>query len=191
MGRSKIVFGDDVLIDLTADTVVKEKLLKGVTAHDASGEVITGICEYDANTQDATANASEILSGSTAYNKGVKITGEMPNNGEQSGVISTVDGSISIKQGYHDGSGKIAIDPVEQAKIIASNIREGIEVLGVIGTMSGSEDSKPQIKTVTPKTTSQVIIPDEGYNCLSQVTVNAIPYVETNNSAGGITVTIG
>ena len=35
------------------------------------------------------------------------------------------------------------------------------------------------------------IMPDEEYNCLSQVTVKAIPYVETDNSAGGKTVTIG
>ena len=35
------------------------------------------------------------------------------------------------------------------------------------------------------------IMPDEGYNCLSQVVVEAIPYTESENSAGGITVTIG
>lgn len=29
------------------------------------------------------------------------------------------------------------------------------------------------------------------YNCLSQVTVNKIPYTESDNAAGGKTVTIG
>lgn len=57
--------------------------------------------------------------------------------------------------------------------------------------MSGSEDSKPQAKTVTPSNEEQAILPDEEYNCLSQVTVEAIPYVETDNAAGGTTVTIG
>ena len=49
---------------------------------------------------------------------------------------------------------------------------------------------KVHAKTVTPKTISQTILPGEGYDYLSQVDVAAIPYVETDNSAGGKTVTI-
>ena len=80
----------------------------------------------------------------------------------------------------------------EQAKLVAANIREGVTILGVEGTMSGSENMKPQAKTVTPSTsTAQQVLPDEGYNCLSQVTVNKIPYTESDNAAGGKTVTIG
>ena len=57
--------------------------------------------------------------------------------------------------------------------------------------MSGTEDANAQSKTVTPTTTQQVITPDTPtYNYLSQVTVNAIPYTETDNAAGGKTVTI-
>lgn len=191
MGRSKIIFGDEVLMDLTADTVTKEKLLKGVTAHGPDGEPITGTCDYDANTQDATAAAAEILVGKTAYNKGQKITGEMPNNGAQNGNISSVDETVNIKQGYHDGSGSVGIDATEKAKLIPANIRQGVEVLGVEGTMSGEEGVKAQTKTVTPAVEAQTVVPDEGYNYLTQVTVGAIPYVESDNSAGGKTVTIG
>ena len=56
-----------------------------------------------------------------------------------------------------------------------------------------TEDAKPQAKTVTPSTESQTILPDsdDGYNYLSQVTVEAIPYNESENPAGGTTVTIG
>lgn len=86
---------------------------------------------------------------------------------------------------------KVSIDATEQAKLIATNIREGVTILGVEGAMSGSEDMKPQSKEVTPSKEAQTIMPDEEYNCLSQVTVKAIPYVETDNSAGGKTVTIG
>ena len=57
--------------------------------------------------------------------------------------------------------------------------------------MSGTEDAKPQAKEVTPSTSEQTILPDEGYNYLSQVKVKAIPYVESENAAGGTTVTIG
>lgn len=191
MAISKIVYGGNTLIDLTGDTVVATKLLTGYTAHGADGELITGTCNFDANTQDATASDAEILSGKTAYVRGVKKTGTMPNRGAVAGTISTISEYYTVPQGYHDGSGKVSVDSTEQAKLIPSNIREGVTVLGVTGTMSGTEDAKPQAKTVTPSTTSQTVLPDEGYNYLSQVTVNAIPYAESENSAGGITVTIG
>ena len=191
MANSKVVFGGEVLIDLTADTVKKDKLLKGYTAHGADGEPIVGDCEFDANTQDATATETEILSGKTAYNKGNKVTGKMPNNGAVAGKISTKAGKYTVPQGYHDGSGTVQIDSTEQEKIIPSNIRDGVTILGVEGTMSGSEGVKTQSKTVTPKTTAQTVLPDNGYTHLSQVTVEGIPYKETDNSAGGKTITIG
>ena len=191
MAISKVVYGGNTLIDLTGDTVVANKLLKGYKAHGADGELINGSCDFDANTQDATASAAEILSGKTAYNKGSKITGTMPNNGAVTGKITTKTGQYTIPQGYHDGSGKVSIDEVEQAKLIPGNVREGVTILGVTGTMSGTEGAKSQAKTVTPLATQQDILPDEGYNYLSQVTVLAIPYAESENSAGGITVTIG
>lgn len=191
MAISKVVYGGNTLIDLTPDTIKAEKLLKGFTAHGADGELISGSCTFDADTQDATATDAEILSGKTAYNKGNKVTGTMKNNGGVTGTISTKDGEYPVPQGYHDGSGKVAIASTEQNKLIPENIREGITLLGVKGNMSGSEDSKPQAKTVTPTTEEQVVLPDAAYNCLSQVTVKAIPYVESDNSAGGKTVTIG
>lgn len=190
MGRSKIVYGGQVLIDLTADTVKPEQLLEGVTAHGADGEKITGTCTFDADTSDATATAAEILAGKSAYNKGVKVTGTMKNNGGVTGAISTKDGVYIIPQGHHDGSGTVGIAETEKAKIVAGNIRAGIEILGIMGQMSTTEGAKPQAKTVTPKTAQQVVLPDTGYNYLSQVTVAAIPYEESENSAGGITVTI-
>lgn len=63
----------------------------------------------------------------------------------------------------------------------------------ITGTCKYDVDAKPQAKTVTPKTTEQTVLPDteEGYNYLSQVTVAAIPYQESENPAGGTTVTIG
>ena len=191
MAISKVVYGGNTLIDLTADTVIKDKLLKGYTAHGADGEPITGTCEYDANTQDATASEAEILTGKSAYVRGVKLSGKMPNNGAVSGKISTKAVKYTVPQGYHDGSGTVQIDATEQAKLVPANIREGVTILGVPGAMSGNEGEKAQEKTVTPSTVAQTVVPDSGYTCLSSVTVNAIPYVETDNSAGGKTVTIG
>lgn len=188
---NKVVYGGTVLIDLTGDTVTADKVLTGYTAHDKSGETITGTCNYDVNSEDATVAVAEILTGKTAYARGSKITGTMPNNGAVTKSISTKTQEVSIAQGYHDGSGKVSISSTEQAKIIPTNIRDGVTILGVTGTMSGTEGAKAQAKTVTPTTTVQNVLPDDGYNYLSQVTVNAIPYVESDNSAGGTTVTIG
>lgn len=193
MGVSKVIYSGETLIDLTSDTVVANKLLTGYTAHGADGELITGACDFDSNTQDANATDAEILSGKTAYVKGTKKTGTMKNNGSVSGKITTKAGQYTVPQGYHDGSGKVQIDATEQAKIIPENIREGITMLGVEGTMTGTEDANPQAKTVTPSKIAQTVLPDseQGYNYLSQVTVEAIPYTTSENTAGGTTVTIG
>lgn len=193
MAFNKIIYDGNTLIDLTADTVEADDLLVGVTAHNKAGEAITGTCTFDSDTQDATVEKAEILEGETAYARGTKLTGTMKNNGAVNGVISTIDGEYSIAGGYHDGSGKVTIDEAEKAKLVPANIREGTTVLGVTGTMSGSEAVKAETKTVTPTTSAQTIVPDTsaGYNYIAQVTVNAIPYVESANAAGGTTVTIG
>ena len=188
---NKVVYGGDTLIDLTGDDVQASDVLSGKKFHLPSGEAGTGTCAYDADTSDATAVAAEILTGKTAYKNGSMLTGTMPNRGAVAGTIDTKAGQYTVPQGYHDGSGKVGIDTTEQAKLIAANIRQGVTILGVEGSMSGSEDVHAQAKSVTPSTTQQVITPDSpDYNYLSQVTVAAIPYIETDNSAGGKTVTI-
>lgn len=191
MSINKVVYGGKTLIDLTGDTVTEDKLLSGITAHGKDGELVTGVCTFDVDSNDATAAVAEILKGKTAYARGTKLVGTMPNNGAVTGKIITKDGSYAIPQGYHDGSGKVGIDATEQAKILAQNIREGVTILGVKGSMSGSEGVKAQAKIVIPSSVQQTILPDTGYTHLSQVTVEKIPYVESENSAGGTTVTIG
>lgn len=188
---NKVIIGKDVKLDLTADSVTPDKLADGITAHDKSGAPIVGTNTFDVDSQDATAAVAEVLKDKTFYARGAKMTGTMPNNGAVAGVITTKAGKYTIPMGFHDGSGTCAIDATEQAKIIASNIREGITILGVLGTMSSSEGIKPQEKTVTPTFSQQTVMPDAGYNCLSQVTVNAIPTTYVDNAAGGQTLTVG
>lgn len=191
MAINKLVLGTEVKFDLTADTITADKLLTGHTAHDKAGEAITGTCDYDANTSDATAAVAEILSGKTAYARGAKLTGTMPNNGAATGTITTKAQQYTIPMGYHDGSGKVSISTSEQAKIIAGNIKQGITILGVQGSYGGEAVSAQANKDVTPTLAQQVITPDADYDYLAQVTVAAIPVTETNNAAGGVTLTIG
>lgn len=189
---NKVIYGGNTLIDLTGDTVTTADVLSGVKFHLPSGASGTGTCAYDVDSSDCTAAVAEVLATKTFAKGGAVLTGTMPNRGAVAGSITTKAQEYTISQGYHDGSGKVSISATEQAKIIASNIRNGVSILGVTGTMSGSEDVKAQSKTVTPATTAQTVLPDTPtYNYLTQVTVNAIPYVETDNASGGKTVTIG
>lgn len=190
---NKVIYGGQTLIDLTGDDVTASDVLSGKKFHLPSGASGTGTCTYDADTKDATATAAEILSTKTAYKNGAKITGTMPNRGAVSGTINTKAGVYTVPQGYHDGSGSVQIASTEQAKLIPTNIREGVTVLGVEGTMSGSEGVKATSVNVTPYTTAQTIVPSDlgDYNSITQVNVSAIAYTETDNASGGKTVTIG
>ena len=190
--NSKVVLSNGtVLIDLTADTITAADLQLGVTAHGADGAPITGTSTKNADTSDATVTASEILSGSVGYGAaGTAITGTMPNNGAVSGTIDDKDTPYVIPAGYHDGSGTVGIDSTESAKIIAENIKEGVEILGVTDTYTG-EGVTAQTKNATPTWSAQSILPDTGYDYLSQVNVAAIPIAYVENPAGGYTVTIG
>ena len=189
--NSKVVLSDGtVLMDLTADTVSADKVLSGFTFHGKNGAPGTGACTYDADTSDDTAAVGEILAGKTAHARGALLTGTMPNRGAVSGTINSTT-AYTIPEGYHDGSGTVSLDSTSAQNLIPQNIRQGVEILGIEGTMSGSEGVVAQAKTATPTFAQQVITPDTGYTHLSQVTVNAIPVTYADNSAGGVTVTIG
>lgn len=179
-----------VLIDLTTDTAERADVLSGKYFHLKSGERATGTCTYDSNTTDANAVASEILSGRTAYVNKNKITGEMPNNGAVSGTITTKAQTYTIPAGYHSGLGGVSISSTEQAKIIGANIKAGIEILGELGTYSGEAVDVTSVN-VTPYLTSQTVLPPSGYDYISQANVAAIAITESDNAAGGKTVTIG
>lgn len=179
-----------ILIDLTADTALAADVKLGRYFHLPTGERVQGTNTYDSDTTDANAAASEILLNKTAYVNKNKITGEMPNNGAVAGTISTVNGTYTVPAGYHSGLGSVGIDSTEQAKIIASNIKAGIEILGVTGTYSGEAVDVTSVN-VTPYLTAQTVLPPSGYDYISQVNVAAIAVTESDNAAGGKTVTLG
>lgn len=189
---NKVVFGSTTLLDVSQDTVAASNLLSGYTAHGKDGTV-TGECTYDADTTTSSApGASEILTGKEAWANGSKIVGTMPNRGAVSGTISSLSTPYSVQAGYHDGSGTVGIDSTESAKIIASNIKSGVEILGVTGSYAG-EAVSAGAGSGTPSVSAQTILPSSiSKDYFSQFTIAAIPYAETaTTGTSGYTATIG
>lgn len=191
--NNKVVLGNGtVLIDISTDTIEKTDVINKKTFHDKAGAPQVGTCTYDMDTSDATALASEILTDKTAGVGGQMVTGTMPNNGAQVSEITTKAQKVAIKNGAHDGSGYVAIDETEQAKIIGDNILEGVTILGVKGTRKPASGVKIETaKSVKPSFAAQTITPSTGYDAMAQVNVSAIAVTQTLNSAGGYTITIG
>lgn len=104
---------------------------------------------YD--TASANAAAGDILTGKSAYGSSGSIDGSMANNGSTSGTISTKAGTVTVPAGYTSG-GTVSISSTEQAKIIASNIKSGVSILGVSGSLALptiSQDSTTKILSIS------------------------------------------
>ena len=104
---------------------------------------------YD--TASADASGADILTGKTAFGASGSVSGSMANNGSTSGTISTKAGTVTIPAGYTTG-GTVAISSTEQAKIVANNIKSGVTLLGVSGSLalpSISQDSTTKILSIS------------------------------------------
>lgn len=104
---------------------------------------------YDTASADITS--ADILTGKTAYGANGEVSGSMANNGSTSGTISTKAGTVTIPSGYTTG-GTVGISSTEQAKIIASNIKSGVTILGQAGSLALptiSQDSTTKILSIS------------------------------------------
>lgn len=104
---------------------------------------------YDTASADVTS--ADLLTGKTAFSSSGSVSGSMANNGSTSGTISTKAGTVTVPAGYTTG-GTVAISSTEQAKIIASNIKSGVTLLGVAGSLSLpsiSQDSTTKILSIS------------------------------------------
>lgn len=104
---------------------------------------------YD--TAGATAASGDLLTGKTAFGASGEISGGMTNNGSVSGTISTKAGTVTVPSGYTTG-GTVKIADAEQAKIVAGNIKSGVTLLGVGGSLTLptiSQDSTTKILSIS------------------------------------------
>ena len=102
------------------------------------------------DTASADATAGDILNGKKAYGSSGEITGSMANNGATGGTISTKAGSVTIPTGWTSG-GSVSISSTEQGKIVAGNIKSGVTILGVAGSLalpSITQDNTTKILTI-------------------------------------------
>lgn len=113
--------------------IIPANIKKGVTILGQTGTCEAGTTTSGTDTTDATASASDIRSGKTAYVNGQKLTGTIPNQAAQTITPGITDKTISSGK-YLSGTQTIKGD----SKLVAGNIKSGISIFGVTGTYTGS-----------------------------------------------------
>ena len=104
---------------------------------------------YDASNADA--SAGNVLSGKKFIGSSGEDTGTMSNNGSTGGTIATKGQTVNIPSGYTSG-GSVSIDSTEQGKIVASNIKSGVTILGVSGSLTSptiTQDNTTKILSIS------------------------------------------
>lgn len=155
-------------VDLSDDTVSPGVLLNGYTAHNSSGQPITGSYNGSVNNQNKTVTpttSQQTVTADSGYTGlGTVTVNRIPTN------YIVPSGTKSITS---NGTG---IDVTEYAAVNVS-------------VSSGSPSL--QDKTVSPTTSQQTIEADSGYDGLGTVTVNAISPLKSSSdlTASGATVT--
>lgn len=131
-------------IKYAMDLVVPGKQLVKQAIVDSGGNVISEVPTFeelaasvDTIFDGTDAVASDILVGKKALSKKQMLTGTMPNRGAINNTITTQGGQITIPKGYHNGIGVVK---AQITNLIASNIKGGVNVGGVIGTLTPSID---------------------------------------------------
>lgn len=101
-----------------------------VSTNIKSGVNIFGVAgTYTNEIGGVAAVNSDLLSGKAAHVNGARVVGSMQNNG----AVTLTPGvsAVTIPTGYHNGSGTV----VGEANLLPQNIKSGVSIFGVTGTM--------------------------------------------------------
>lgn len=143
---------------------------EGVTILGVNGNIVelkgetrdVSLTSTSGNTFTPTANKNAITS--------ITVT---PTNQDKTVSPTTSEQTINVPEGY-SGHGIITVNPVTasiDANIISSNIKSGVSILGVNGSVTELVGST---ETVSPTTSQQVLTPTSPSNAFTEVTVNAV-----------------
>ena len=175
------------ILDEKQAKILPENIKKDIQIFDIVGTVDEGV-----DTSDADALAEDIVENKTAYVNGVKIVGNIRKYDTENKFLlsSMVVGGFSEDGAYIYGTpdqiehgcpayipdyGSVTVRFQKTGLrsylgITPEILKKDTTVLGTTGILEGV---KGQEKTVTPTNKQQIIVPDEGYNALTSVTVEA------------------
>lgn len=119
-----------------------------------------------------------------------KFTVNVQYTGQEKTLNPSKTTQIILPDSGYNGITKITLNPVTSSideNIVASNIKQGVSILGVTGTLEIKADPVLQSKTITPTKLNQTITADTGYDALSSVVVNGVTSdIDSNITAGNI-----
>ncbi|MBR0062825.1 MAG: hypothetical protein IJP67_01510 [Oscillospiraceae bacterium] len=188
---------------------------KGVTVPQATKldglAVLIGSIETGTDTSDATASASDILSGRTAYGSSGKLTGTIASKaasdvtasentvtvpaGYYAEAVTKTVGTKKTAQTYTPGTADQTIAAGRylsgaqtikgDADLVAANIRKDVSIFGVTGTYSGTDVSD------TTATAADVLSPKKFHAADGTLETGTIATKTSSNvTASGATVTV-
>lgn len=199
--------------DLVDDCPIFEVHYDGINVTEVKKlvPVVSNLTELNSNFNSLRKNIQMFFAGS-------RVCNISPNDNTSVSVISNSDinkvlgisdaSNANVAVSFSNGDGGIQKVHVQGATYengtwyatLASGAKAGSirinYIITYFGTSTssssgGSSSAKVQSKTITPRTSEQVVTPDTGYDYLAEVTVQGIPYSEQDDSSGGTTVNIG
>lgn len=134
------------------------------------GQTPTGRCETfseaidniqgGVDTSQDTVSADKLLNGITAHDKnGNQIVGNIAEISQGDAVIYKKNTELEFEQGYYPNTFKVSVDDMTKASTVPENIKDGVEILGIVGRFKGNI----AYGSKSLSTTAQTVIDDVGF----------------------------